>query len=154
MGFMKFTIIWVWRLISTVSAAGWMGIIFYLSSYSPVDLLPRVEQFSWLGKWREVVGHLVLYGVLGALLLITLWSWVVASSHKIKWALVAICLGILYGVLDEYHQSFVPGRTATAIDVFVDVLGVTIGVMGSSWLRYLGNKRTLVAEVARNENTV
>ena len=151
---MKLTIIWVWRLISTVSAAGWMGFIFYLSSYSPVDLLPRVEQFSWLGKWREVVGHLVLYGVLGALLLITLWSWVVASSHKIKWALLAICLGILYGVLDEYHQSFVPGRTATAIDLFVDVLGVTIGVMGSSWLRYLGNKRTLVAKVARNENTV
>ena len=132
MGFVKLKIIMAWRFVSTVSAAGWMGIIFYLSSSTPVDLPPHVGMFAWLGKWQDVVGHLVLYSVLGALLLITLWSWVVASSHQTKWALVAICLGILYGVLDEYHQSFVPGRTATAIDVFVDVLGVTIGVMGSS----------------------
>ena len=84
--------------------------------------------FAWLGKWQDVVGHLVLYGVLGPLLLISLWSWVADPSYRVKWALVAVGLGILHGLLDEYHQSFVPGRTATAIDVFIDSVGVVISV--------------------------
>ena len=119
---------WAWRLASTVSAVGWMGVIFYLSASTPADLPQQLGMFAWLGKWRDVVGHLVLYGVLGPLLLVSLWSWVAGSSYRVKWVLVAAGLGILHGILDEYHQSFVPGRTATTLDVVIDSVGVVVSV--------------------------
>ena len=121
---------WVWRLVATVSAVAWMGVIFYLSSSSPADLPRQIETFSWLGKLRDVVGHLVLYGVLGPLLLVSLWSWVTRSTYQLRWALIAVGFGVLYGVMDEYHQSFVPGRSASTFDVFIDGVGVVVGVAG------------------------
>ena len=33
----------------------------------------------------------------------------------------------VYAVLDEYHQSLVPGRTSTFKDVLIDMIGVLIG---------------------------
>ena len=121
---------WVWRLVATVSVVAWMGLIFYLSSSSPADLPRQIEAFSWLGKLRDVVGHLVLYGVLGPLLLVSLWSWVTRSTYQLRWALIAVGFGVLYGVIDEYHQSFVPGRSASTFDVFIDGVGVVVGVVG------------------------
>jgi len=122
---------WVWRLVSTGLAAAWMGFIYQLSSSSPADLPRLVEAFSWLGDLREVLGHLALYGVLGPLLLASLWSWMTGSNHRLRWALVAMGLGTLYGALDEIHQSFVPGRSASAFDVLVDSIGAVVGVAGT-----------------------
>ncbi len=41
--------------------------------------------------------------------------------------LVAIVLATLYGVTDEFHQSFVPNRNTDPKDVLVDFLGATAG---------------------------
>lgn len=121
---------WIRRLVSTVPAVAWMGLIFHLSSSSPADLPRLIEAFAWLGKLRDVVGHLVLYGVLGPLLLLCLWNWVIGSTYRLRWALIAIGMGVLYGVTDEIHQSFVPGRSASAFDVLIDTVGVAGGVVG------------------------
>jgi len=121
---------WVWRLVSTVSAVAWMWLIFCLSSSSPADLPQQLEAFAWLGKLRDPLGHLALYGVLGPLLLVSLWSWVTGSTYQLRWALIAMGFGVLYGVTDEYHQSFVPGRSASTFDVFIDGVGVVVGVAG------------------------
>lgn len=40
---------------------------------------------------------------------------------------VLMGLGGLYGALDEWHQSFVPGRTPDATDWLADVAGVIAG---------------------------
>ncbi len=39
----------------------------------------------------------------------------------------------LWGVSDEWHQSFVPGRESSIVDVAADVAGATIGVLASAW---------------------
>jgi VanZ family protein len=36
-------------------------------------------------------------------------------------------LGVLYGVLDEWHQSFVPGRVVSVADWAADIIGVVLG---------------------------
>ena len=123
---------WVWRLASTALAVAWMGFIFYLSSLPPADLPRQIEAFAWLDELRPVAGHLVLYGVLGPLLLVSLWSWVTGSAYRLRWPLIAISFGTLYGVMDEYHQSFVPGRSPSAFDVFIDGVGVVASV-ASLW---------------------
>lgn len=48
-----------------------------------------------------------------------------------RWAYPAAwLLATLFGVADEFHQSFVPGRTASSIDVMWDALGAGLGLLG------------------------
>ncbi len=42
---------------------------------------------------------------------------------QLAWALLAIVLVAGYASLDEFHQSFVPGRTAAVGDVLIDTSG-------------------------------
>ena len=58
-----------------------------------------------------------------------------------KLVLVAIILGSLYGVSDEYHQSFIPGRFAMLDDVVADVVGSVLGALLGSWLYIQGQDR-------------
>ena len=44
-----------------------------------------------------------------------------------KKLLMGIIFCFVYAVLDEYHQSLVPGRTSTFKDVLIDMIGVLIG---------------------------
>lgn len=48
------------------------------------------------------------------------------SRHELlrrKWLLFAAILIVVYSLLDEYHQSFVPSRTASVYDSFIDMAG-------------------------------
>ena len=73
--------------------------------------------------------HFVGYGGLGAVALratagATL-SGVTGGSAAAAWTIAT-----LYGLSDEYHQSFVPARTADPADALADAVGAasTIGV--------------------------
>lgn len=44
------------------------------------------------------------------------------ESH-LGWALAAVAIVAAYAALDEFHQSFVPGRTAAVSDVLLDTAG-------------------------------
>lgn len=41
----------------------------------------------------------------------------------------SLCLAALYGLSDEFHQSFVPGRSADALDWLADVLGAVVALL-------------------------
>jgi len=41
----------------------------------------------------------------------------------------AVLLAILYGLSDEYHQQFVPGRQAALADVAADALGAVLACL-------------------------
>ena len=52
------------------------------------------------------------------------------SNIPTRFVLVtAFAIIALYGLSDEYHQSFVPGRTATIVDWFLDLIGA-----GLAWI--------------------
>jgi VanZ family protein len=73
----------------------------------------------------DKVAHMFLYFGLGVLLHLTFKN----SDHVIlrKYsAIFAVILGVIYGISDEYHQSFVPGRTSSVHDLLADGIGVTI----------------------------
>jgi VanZ family protein len=55
-----------------------------------------------------------------------------AHGYRPKQAWQVCLLVGLYGITDEFHQSFIPGRTADALDVAADVAG---GLLGT-WLMY------------------
>jgi VanZ family protein len=78
-------------------------------------------------------GHLTEYAVLALLLWRALnqlknlppWSW-----PKVLGALLILSL---YAASDEFHQRFVPTRTARVSDVFIDITGGAVGLL-ALWL--------------------
>ncbi|MCC7032400.1 MAG: VanZ family protein [Acidobacteria bacterium] len=57
------------------------------------------------------------------------WSGVGGGSVLLAWG-----IAVLYGVSDEWHQSFVPGRMADVRDVIADALGAALGLAaGWAW---------------------
>jgi VanZ family protein len=52
------------------------------------------------------------------------------------WLLFSACLIVVYSLLDEYHQSFVPTRTASIYDSFIDMAGgITALAISYFWRR-------------------
>ena len=91
-----------------------MGVIFYLSTQSTLpDLTP-----PGLPDVQDVIGHLAVYAVLALLWQRALHG---ARVHGVGWW--ALAIAVLYGLSDELHQSFVPGRTMTLADLATDVVG-------------------------------
>jgi VanZ family protein len=65
---------------------------------------------------------------------LTLGIFLSAACHKFSrhhgtsfFILSVQILGILYAISDEFHQAFVPGRTARLSDVFIDSVSVALG---------------------------
>ena len=97
-----------------------MAVIFGFSSRSQ---LPDLDGGRDL---QNVAGHFTVYAALGASLALLFRSmgWGILRS-----LLFAIALSTLYGVSDEFHQSFVPNRNVDPKDVLVDFLGATAGAL-------------------------
>ena len=81
----------------------------------------------------DKIVHGCLYGVLGVTLA---WGWYRAPGSMQHVAL--LLLGAVYGLTDEWHQLFVPGRVADAGDWLADVVGLVVGYGTSTML--LGRK--------------
>ncbi|MFQ6030331.1 MAG: VanZ family protein, partial [Dehalococcoidia bacterium] len=108
---------WSWRGISLALVLGWMALIYFLSARSGAEVNDALVALAWLGLLRDVVGHLVLYGGLASLIMFSSWSWRSAGFREFRWVALAAVLALLYGLTDEYHQTFVPGRAATLKDI-------------------------------------
>lgn len=88
-----------------------MGFIYYLSALPG----PTVDGLGLGKESYHINGHFLLYFFL-------CFTFFKGTKH----AVLSVVLSILYGVLDELHQVFVPGRSAGFFDVFVDSVGVLL----------------------------
>jgi VanZ family protein len=94
------------------------GLIVHLSSQSAFGMLPTIDGF-------DKVLHLVEYAGLGflaarALALLTGLS----TLRAVLWG---AGLAAAFGVTDEIHQSFVPGRFPSVSDAVADAFGSLLG---------------------------
>jgi VanZ family protein len=149
------------------AAVLWMAVIFYKSAetYQQQSLLPLLtEKISaatlskWLPHlsftydhalvtWQEPYamleffirkgGHVVEYAILCLLLGYALLAKPMKKTTAIFWSAL---LSILYAASDEWHQSFIPGRTGHAIDVAMDTIGVLLAV---GWLYVVRRRRRI-----------
>ncbi len=55
------------------------------------------------------------------------WTWTTAVVFCVAW-----------GALDEFHQSFVPGRDATVMDLAADAVGAAVGAF--AFTRWAGRR--------------
>ncbi len=73
------------------------------------------------------VGHLTEYGILAALLWRAL-SGTFTSKKGSSVAAIALGTAALFAASDEFHQSFIPTRTAAPEDVLIDIFGAILGI--------------------------
>lgn len=99
-----------------------MAGIFLLSSRSNLPDLDGGRDI------QSIAGHFGAYAALGASLAIFL-RWL--GWSPVRALLTAIVLATLYGVTDEFHQSFVPNRMTDPKDLLVDFLGATAGALAA-----------------------
>lgn len=105
------------KLARWVSTVAYAGIIFYLSSrtWGSVELFPHFDK----------VIHIFLYSGLGFLCV-----WALRTTTLRGRAMIfplAASMAFIYGVSDEIHQMFVPGRTASIVDLIFDTAGAIVG---------------------------
>lgn len=72
--------------------------------------------------------HVSEYAILAALLYRALGNTILRGRALLSAAIVLLVCS-LYAVTDEFHQSFVPSRTASARDVAIDSAGALIGLL-------------------------
>ncbi len=101
------------KIIDFLALLGFCAIIFWLSNqhWLPVpDLIEQQDKFH----------HFIAYFVMGVLA----WR---NFRHYLKTPLLLTIVSVvfcsLYGVSDEWHQSFVPGRSADVMDWLADTSG-------------------------------
>ena len=128
----------------------WMGLIFFLSS-DPRSSHRTAEVFGDLNLLARKAAHMTEYAILYCLLYFALSgaaaraaaTSVVASDNIgsasgsatrrnqrpwMRTALPPLVIAALYACSDEWHQSFVPGRTSTVFDVLIDSLGACVAL--------------------------
>ena len=133
-----------------VAAFAWMGLIFYLSSLSVGSSgdgnFHPIEGVAvyWQGGLRSYAGHILLFGVLTALIQAALWGW--DLGFRVRWMITAAFLATLFGVTDEYHQSFVFGREASGSDLLVDAVAAAASA-ALLWTLATGRTRMAVQAV-------
>lgn len=121
----------------------WMGVIFFMSTdtgsaaHTSRFLGPLLHwlkpdltraQFETVQFFVRKAGHLTEYALLAILLARAFFaSWAAMLRRPVTAALV-LGIAVMYAASDEWHQSFVPSRTASAGDVAIDAVGALIGL--------------------------
>ncbi|MBU4202303.1 MAG: VanZ family protein [Candidatus Altiarchaeota archaeon] len=115
------------RWLEKNSRIAWTLTVCYMVLIFLISSSPYMTQPSPLeSKEAPIVEHMIEYSILGFLLLGSLSSKKMSDKELV---ILAISISILYGISDEIHQFFVPGRYCDVIDVLANSVGSFIGVM-------------------------
>ena len=121
-------------IVRWLPAVAQAALIFILSAQPDLHLAEEPLLDFLLHK----LGHLVVYGLLAALV-----AWALEAPRGpapggrgggSRWWAVPLLLCIAYGASDELHQTFVHGRGPSPVDVLIDGLGAALGLAAYAWL--------------------
>ena len=115
----------------------WMLFIFIMSSFNGVmssnqsgsiaTLIYNIFNISDTEKVSFIVrkcAHVSEFFILGILVINLI------SKYNVKYSyLNSFIVCVLYASSDEFHQLFVPGRSGQVTDIFIDMIGVVLGLL-------------------------
>jgi hypothetical protein len=115
----------VLRMVPMVAA---MGTIFFLSHQSG-DNLPDLSL-----PGTDKLAHLAVYSLLAGTVLFSFCEELKSHHHRtVMFMTIVIC--VLYGITDEFHQSFIPGRFVSILDIVADCAGAVTACVLWEWWR-------------------
>jgi len=95
--------------------------VFLLSSRPLPERVPKIPGM-------DKIFHFIVYAALSS----AIFGSIIKSKNNHNKALfISIFLAVLYGLSDEFHQSFVPGRECSLLDLLADFLGAAFGAAKS-----------------------
>lgn len=139
------------RIISAILLVAWMGLIFYFSSQNATESdgtsgnligmiisifkrdfysLSDAERLELIAPFQFIVrkcAHFTIYGILG---FFSFFTFITYKKINLKIRLLMIsatCL--LYSISDEFHQTFVVGRSGEIRDVIIDFSGSVLFII-------------------------
>lgn len=100
-----------------------------------IDIFPYTKGLSEEIKIKMVeygnpiirkLAHFSIYALVG----VWIMSFISTFDMRLykKW-IISMLVGVMYAASDEFHQSFVPGRGPSIVDVGIDSLGVLTGIL-------------------------
>jgi len=108
-----------------------MMLVIFAFSSQPGDSLPSFQNWDYIIK---KTGHAIGYGLLALS-----YFYYLKYDKKKYW--LAWLLALIFSATDEFHQSFVPGRHASVLDVLIfDDLGAMIALWLHSRFGGMGDK--------------
>ena len=123
------------KIINFILVIIWMTLIFTMSSFNSaessnqsgvfVNILANILNIDNLNILSTIIrksAHFTEYFILGILV-----CNLIQSYNKKRYIAIIIC--ILYALSDEVHQIFVPGRSCQLLDICIDTLGSTLGIL-------------------------
>lgn len=94
-----------------------------------IQKLEKSEKEMVLGKIEHYIrklAHFSLYFMVGILNMSLMSTYDLKNIKKI---FISLGIGAAYAAADEFHQMFIPNRTAAIGDVLIDTSGVFFGIM-------------------------
>ena len=85
------------------------------------------------------LAHMFEFFILAILVAIVLFIFGVKGKGAIIYVLFTV---LMYAVLDEFHQMYVPGRTSSVRDVLIDFAGGFLGTICFYWTGFMASKIT------------
>lgn len=111
------------RVAAWALLTGWAAVIFAASS------IPRGAPVPLPGPGTDKIVHAGVFAVLGALAALALRAEGLPARRA---AVYGALLALVYGGLDEVHQSWTPGRAMDPEDMLADGLGGAAGALIAS----------------------
>jgi len=121
-----------------------MGMIFFLSHQSG-DFV-ELPEFAGFDKLL----HLIAYGILAASFLYGLQPFTKQITLPAA-GITVVLFCFAYGVGDEFHQSFIPGRLASVWDVLADTAGAILVVLW--WMRGKAKDKKQKSKLFKGKST-
>ncbi len=110
---------WLWWLGVVI----WGGVLFTLSSRSDLPPGPEIP-------YQDKIIHFLYFSGGGFCFVLALFSRQAAVKSRLAWWLTGTAFGLVVGALDEYHQTFTPGRSGNDLgDLTADFLGTGAGAL-------------------------
>ena len=133
------------KIVTLVLIILWMILIFYLSNQVAeesselsggitrkiLEILhildnKTLEEQAIIETLIRKLAHFFLYALGGILILAHINLYNITNKNKV---IISWIIGTAYAITDEIHQLFIPGRSGEIRDVFIDSLGIIIGIL-------------------------
>lgn len=112
--------------------------------FTEAELLSHTDSIQ---LFVRKAAHITEYFLLTCSIFLPLHVWILEEKNQkslfYKILLLTFVLSVVCAALDEFHQSFVPGRCGTPVDVLVDSVGIIIGCILLAFCHHrIKNKRS------------
>jgi len=128
------------KFVKLLVIIAWLALIF-CASQMPLPQAKSISQPTWFDYIFDKDVHALLFGVLSFLIcaFLTDFSFGKTKNKLSFWRVfyIAVFFCFAYGITDEYHQGFVPGRDVSYYDLLFDVIGGGAGAV----VYFLFNKK-------------